>query len=281
VRSHVIPFDFQYLQPTSLEEAIEAFARAEEDGLQPVYWAGGTEILTFGRTMELSCGAVVDLKEIPELRRHELRDGEIHLGAALTLAEVCERDLFPLLTKAAGRVADHTARYKITLGGDIAGRVPYREAALPFLLAESSRARLRSSMGERTVPFAEVFDGALRLERPDEVLVELTLDEDDARCPAFHRKETRLDWVDYPLLTLAGLRRGDEVRFAFSGLTAEPFRSGTMERALAGRGSPMERAERALEEVPGQVMDDIHGTAAYRRFVARTALEDLYSDLGE
>lgn len=44
-------------------------------------------------------------------------------GAGVTLTELEDKNLFPLLSKSASEVADHTARNKITLGGNICGHI--------------------------------------------------------------------------------------------------------------------------------------------------------------
>ena len=41
----MIPFDFGYLRPESLAEAITSYQQLQQEGLQPVYYAGGTEIV--------------------------------------------------------------------------------------------------------------------------------------------------------------------------------------------------------------------------------------------
>jgi len=273
----MLPFDVQYFRPDSLREALSTYEELQADGLSPMYWAGGTEILTLGRTLEHETGAVVDIKSIPELQVHEVADGTIHLGAARTLAEVCDEDLFPLLTSVCGRIADHTGRCKITLGGDIAGSIPYREAALPFLLT-ASRARVADAGGVRETAFGDLFDGTLHLPA-GAILVELNLPAADAQAPRFHHKATRLDWIDYPLVTIAGLRQGGRIRLAFSGLTATPLRPAAAEDALNGHGAPEARAQRALEAIEDPITEDIHGSAAWRRFVTAGLLTDMIADL--
>lgn len=93
------------------------------------------------------------------------------LGSSLTLTTVEEANLFPLLTKTASEVADHTARGKITLGGNICARIFYREAVLPFLLADS-RVLIIGAEGKKIIPINDVFQGQLRLEK-GEFLVQL------------------------------------------------------------------------------------------------------------
>ena len=62
----MIPFDFEYLRPESLEEAWGSYTLMQNHGLNPVYYAGGTEIVTYCRTHNIQPGAIIDLKHVPE-----------------------------------------------------------------------------------------------------------------------------------------------------------------------------------------------------------------------
>ena len=263
----MIPFDFSYHHPDSVAEAVASYRRLERAGLEPVYYGGGTEIITLARQGQLRTGAVIDLKGVPECRALTCRDGSVLLGAGLTLAEVGERGGWAPLAEAVGRIADHTSRCRITLGGNLAGQLPYREAVLPLLLVDTV-AVVAGDGGLRRVRLADVFRGSLRL-APGTFLAQLEVPLDEADGPHFASKRTRLDWVDYPLLTLVGVRAGGRVRMAFSGLCGHPFRDPAMERDLqAGR------IEDAIGHIPGPVVDDLHGSADYRRHVLAGTLHD-------
>jgi aerobic carbon-monoxide dehydrogenase medium subunit len=78
------------------------------------------------------------------------------------------------------------------------------------------------------------------------------------------------------LITVAALKKDNEIRLALSGLCPFPFRSKSIEKALNNRDIPAsERVSRALEELPGPILDDVEGSADYRRFVLRNLLLDV------
>ena len=54
-------------------------------------------------------------------------------------------------------MADHTARGKITLGGNICAQIFYREAVLPFLLADSE-VIIAGPKGMKVAAINQVFD---------------------------------------------------------------------------------------------------------------------------
>ena len=278
----MIATDFAYYRPETADEAITVYREVTDRGGRCLWYGGGTEILSMARLDRVRADAVVDIKAIPECRVLQRRRDRLVIGAAVTLAELGEADAWPLMSRAAGRVADHTVRCKITLGGHIAGQIHYREAALPLMLVEAE-AVIAGPGGWRHVPFDRVFPherGELAL-REGEFLAQVSVAQDDVHLPYYCVKKTRIDWVDYPLVTLAAVRKAGQVRVAVSGMCTFPFRSAEMEAALNHAGLPTAaaRAEAAAAQVPGPVVNDLHGSPEYRSFVLRHALEDALAAL--
>ncbi|HET7558336.1 MAG TPA: FAD binding domain-containing protein, partial [Limnochordia bacterium] len=111
----MIPFEFEYLRPKSVRAAVGAFQQLTAAGKRPIYYAGGTEIVTGARQNKVRMDAVIDLKGIPELVEHG-RDGDrLRFGAATSLSAITEANAWPLLSDCLGRIADHTSRVQITL----------------------------------------------------------------------------------------------------------------------------------------------------------------------
>lgn len=55
----MIPFDFEYRRPASVAEAAAAFRQLEAAGREPLWYGGGTEIITLARLGQLRPGAVI------------------------------------------------------------------------------------------------------------------------------------------------------------------------------------------------------------------------------
>jgi aerobic carbon-monoxide dehydrogenase medium subunit len=274
----VIPFEFDYFKPETLQEAVDLFQYLEQNGKQPMFFSGGTELITLGRIDLAYTEAVIDIKDIAECRVMEASEGRVLLGSVLTLTQIEEANVFPLLTKTSSEVADHTARGKITLGGNICARIFYREAVLPFLLADS-QVLLIGPEGKRVQPITSIFQGQLNLKN-GEVLVQLSTENRFIDAP-FYTIKRRQQWeTGYPLITAAALRTSEEVRVAVSGLCPFPFRSMEVEKALNDRGRSFEdRVERAIELLPKPILEDVEGSAAYRIFVLRNILFDVLAAL--
>jgi CO/xanthine dehydrogenase FAD-binding subunit len=275
----VLPFDFDYYKPASLQEAVELFQRLNQENKQPMFFSGGTELITLGRINLAYTEAVIDIKDIPELQVIQVTDDRLILGSSLTLTMVEEAGVFPLLTKTASEVADHTARGKITLGGNICARIFYREAVLPFLLAES-QVTLAGPGGIRVVPILEVFHEELQLKR-GEFLLQLVTDKEFIGAPFISIKRRQQWETGYPLITIAGVRIKNEIRVAISGLCPFPFRSHEVEALLNNHELPVaERIRRALEIVPQPILNDVEGSKEYRLFVLNHLLLDVMASLG-
>ncbi|KLA35394.1 FAD binding domain-containing protein [Bacillus cereus] len=270
----MIPSDFEYYRPHSITEALQLYSKLYQEGKNPIYYGGGTEIITLGRFGNLYAHSVIDIKEIPECNMLGRHQHHMVLGAALTLTRVSESNVFPLLSKTASRVADHTARNKITLGGNIAGEIHYREAVLPFLLADSTFG-IVGMKGIRYVSIHSLFIERLRLSK-GEFLLHVLTDIEYVGLPFYSVKKRKLEKIDYPVITLAALKKGNKIRMAFSGLCPFPFRSTAMEIAINNNQMSVEdKIENTMLYIPAPVLDDIRGSRDYRLFVFKNILRDM------
>lgn len=270
----MIPFDFNYYCPTTFREAVELYLILDKQQKNPVYYSGGTEIITLGRLNLLQTGAVVDIKYIPESTEMYEQDGRIVLGSGLTLSEVADANIFPLLTKTSSEVADRTARNKITLGGNICGNIYYREAVLPYLLTDS-QAIIAGPNGLKQVPFHQIFKQTLRLEK-GEFLIQLVTPIIDSQLPFISIKRRRQWDTGYPLVTMAAIKKEEEMRVAFSGLSPFPYRAYRIEKELNQEQYPMEtRIENAIQFLEQPILNDEQGSREYRIFVVRNLLQDM------
>lgn len=270
----MLTFDFDYYQPISIAEAVELFQSVARQGKEPIYFSGGTELLTLGRLNLVATDAVIDIKDIPELHTNDRKGGELILGAALSLRTIENLRTFPLLASIAGGIADHTSRGKITLGGNVSGRIFYREAVLPLLLCDSEVV-LTGPNGMRRTPLDALFCEQLHLEKGELVVQFIT--KEPWTTASFFATKRRKQWdTGYPLITIAAVKMNAELRVAISGVCPFPFRSNQVEGALNDRSLPASaRICRALNVVPGPVLDDVEGSADYRMFV----LENLFVDV--
>ncbi len=274
----MIPFNFEYYKPSSLSEADGLFQTLYAQGKQPLYYSGGTEIITLARLDQLRTGAVIDIKGIPECNALHMHPGLLVIGAAVPLTAVSDSGLFPLLGKTCDEIADRTARNKITLGGNICGQFMYREAILPLLLSDSTLV-VFGPTGVRKVPVHQALVEQARL-HCGELIVQARIRPVYTRLPFVSVKKRRIGSVGYPVVTLAALKKDGQIRVALSGVCAFPFRSLPMETVLNETIAPVEsRVQQAIRLLPAPLLDDTEASAEYRAFVLRNTLADAVQAL--
>lgn len=269
----MIPFDFEYYKPYSMLEALDTFHLLNTQGKEPLYYGGGTEIITMARRAHIFTEAVIDIKGIPECNTFNVQNGKLVIGAAITLTQLEESNIFPLLGRAARKVADHTVRNRLTIGGNICGKITFREAVLPFLLSDSTVV-LAGQRGIRKVPINQIFRKTLNLEH-GEFFVQLVSDLDYSQLPFRSIKKTKQEKSAYPLISIDALKMDGQIRLAFSGVCPFPFRSSTIEQILNDKNIPLElRINKALTSLPAPINNNIEASAEYREFVLKNTLTD-------
>jgi CO/xanthine dehydrogenase FAD-binding subunit len=270
----MIPFDFIYCRPTTLQEAPEAWWKLKSEGKTALYYGGGSETITLCRAGAIQPGAVIDVKCIPELTKMAIDRTFLHIGAAYTLNQIKESDHFKLLGLACGRIADHTNQCRITLAGNLCGTIIYRETSLPLLCCDAS-VTLMGPDGERTLPLQNIFGENIKL-FPGELLTTAHIPLWALSAPYAHIKKAANEKIDYPLVSVAALQKDGAIRAAFSGICPFPFRSDPIEKALNDDTlSPAARAEKACGLLPAPPVCDAEASGEYRLFVFRNTICEL------
>ncbi|WPC40361.1 FAD binding domain-containing protein [Clostridium sp. JS66] len=274
----MIPFDFEYYKPESINEAVTLFKELQSRGKEPKYYGGGTEIISMARANNIYAGAVIDIKGIPECNIHTLQNDSLIIGSAVTLTSIAEQDFFPLLSLTVKRIADHTIQDKITLGGNLAGTIIYREAVLPLLLS-SSGAVIAGSCGIRKVPIMNIFEERIQIDNGD-LIVQIEVKRNFLDMPHLHVKRTKSDKIDYPLITLAALNDNGIIKVAFSGLFKYPFRSFALENIINNKALNVnQRINNIISSISSNIYSDLNGSSEYRKFVLQSMLLETIEKL--
>lgn len=272
----MIDFDFTFLQPKTIEEAHKMYRTHSNEGKKAMYFNGGTEFISRSRHGEIDVDCVIDIKDIPDCQVNGIMESNLVIGAGVTLSALTDQDHFPLLSRVIRGIATKTARNKITIGGNLCSHLPYKEAFLPFLLAESTVViATEKGLVKRPVEkLAELNEG--------EFLVQIITDKEMLKMPFTHVKRTRQSQINYPILTMATLEVNCHLRVAMSGLCKEPIRSKEMEAVLNSKdGTTKEIAGKGLKTISESVMDDDLATGEYREFVCKTLLQQVLTERKE
>src|SRR5512145_3342494 len=157
-------------RPRSLKAALAMLAA--EPGLTPI--AGCTDVyvgLHFGTTTDRR---FIDLWPLRELRGIGVSRGVLRVGALTTYTELIASPIvkrrIPMLVAAAREVGGAQIQNRGTLGGNIANASPAGDT-LPVLAAANARVVLRSTRGQRAVPFESFYTGyRTSVRQPDELI---------------------------------------------------------------------------------------------------------------
>ena len=241
--------------------------------------AGGTDLLVeinFGRARPTH---VIVIDRLDELKALD-RNGHIRMGALVTYTRMLADDPgSAALREAARTVGSPQIRNAGTLGGNLGTASPAGDT-LPVLAALDATVVLRSRAGERRVKFADYMTGPKKsVRRPDEIVVAAEWD-DAGPAQTFMKVGTRNAMV----IAVAGLalvvdraRRRVGVGLGSCGPTilrapdAEKFAAGIFDEVgWDRRMRPTEVARTEfgrLAAAAARPIDDVRGTAAYRRHV--------------
>ena len=266
----------ELIAPRTLDEALAVM----RDRPDVVPLAGGTDIyvtLNFGTAPPAS--AYLDLSRLEELRFARAHDGTVVIGAGTTHTEVarspevCAR--LPMLAAAAREIGGIQIQNRGTLGGNVANGSPAGDT-LPVLAAAEAVVVLRSTAGERRVPFVEFYTGYRRsVRRPDELIVAFEIPPVEGR-QWFRKVGTRAAQA-ISKIVMAGVR-GPRARVALGSVAPTVIRLPKTEAALSS-GATVAEAQKVLRtEI--QPIDDIRSTAAYRWQVSQNLLARFWADTG-
>jgi CO/xanthine dehydrogenase FAD-binding subunit len=241
--------------------------------------AGGTDLLVeinFGRKRP---ARVVAIDRLDELKSVD-RDGHVRMGALVTYTGMLQDDAGSVaLREAARTVGSPQIRNAGTLGGNLGTCSPAGDT-LPVLAALDATVVLRSSSGERRVKFSDYMTGPKKSVRRTDELVVAAEWEDAGPAQTFMKVGTRNAMV----IAVAGLalvldraRHRVGIGLGSCGPTilrapeAERFASELFEEAgWEGSARPSEAARGEfgrLVAAAARPIDDVRGTAAYRRHV--------------
>jgi CO/xanthine dehydrogenase FAD-binding subunit len=269
-------------RPKTLRQALVMLA--DEPGLTPI--AGCTDVyvgLHFGTVKEQR---FIDLWRLDELRGIALDAGRLRIGALTTYAQIIASKLvtrrLPMLVAASREVGGAQIQNRGTLGGNIANASPAGDT-LPVLAAAGAAVILRSTRGQRTVPFESFYTGyRASVRQPDELIVAVEFPVIDGR--QWWRKVGTRRAQAISKIMIAGVRPraerdeangGAEVRIAF-GSVGPTVVLATQAAAILQRGGTITDAQAALA---GDIapIDDVRSTRDYRAQVASHLLAQFWS----
>jgi carbon-monoxide dehydrogenase medium subunit len=270
----VIPAAFDYVAPSTVDEAVRALAEAGEDAK---VLGGGQSLLPVLRMRLAAPTVVIDLGKIAELRGVR-EDGDALVIGAMTTHYDVQRDALvqthaALLAAATDTVADPQIRHRGTFGGALAHADPAGDLLAPALALDAEMV-LAGPSGRRTVTaadfFVDLFTTALAA---DEILVEVRVPKYTG-WGAHYEKFNRVAQAWSIVAVAAAVRVVDgtfaEARVGLTNMAATPIRATAVEQALVGQPATADsvRAAAAHAAEGTSPSTDANSDAEFRRHLA-------------
>lgn len=287
----MIPAEFAYSRPTSLDEALGLLSRY---GSEAKVLAGGQSLLPLLKLRLARADRLIDIGRLGELRGvRTLGDGRLAVGALTTYRDLLDSpDVmgYGLMRDAIPGIADVQVRNRGTVGGAVAHADPASD--LPaLLLALGAEVVLRSSSGSRSVPIDRFLLGPFEsAARPDELLTEVILpagrDDAGSAYRSLEQPASGYSLVGVAAIVFASGDRVTGASVALTGVSDIAYRASAVEAALTGATlAGADLAGAAAHATDGRAVNsDIHADSEYRTAMAavytRRALEAAIARLG-
>jgi aerobic carbon-monoxide dehydrogenase medium subunit len=269
----MIPAKFDYVAPTSVEEALSALAQSDDAKVI----AGGQSLLPVLRMRLNAPDLLVDLGGIDTLREIRDESDTIVIGAMVPYYEILAndtvRDSLGLLHKAISEVADPQIRHRGTLGGALVHADPAGDCGAPVLALDAELV-VAGQGGERTVAAADFFEDLFTTAvGEDELLTHIRIPKYDG-WGSHYEKFVRVSH-QWPIVAVGAAVKTDggtisEARIGLVNMGSTALRASATEQALVGAEATADGVRAACDQAAEGTNppSDLNGDADYRRHLA-------------
>ena len=249
-------YDFEFVKPASLAEAVAAMGR---DGAQAL--SGGMTLLPTMKQRLNQPDSLVSLNGLAELKGVSVSGGVLTIGAATTHATVArEASQYPALAALAGQIGDPMVRNRGTIGGSLANNDP--AACYPSAVLASGATVVTN---QREIAADDYFQGLFSTALDEgEIITAVKFPiPDKAAYVKFAQPASRF------ALTGVFVAKGPAgVRVAVTGASEDGvFRWTEAEEALSANFAPS-ALDGLTVEADGMI-GDLHGTPEYRAHLVK------------
>lgn len=277
---------FEYFEALTVEEAVSLVGKYRNKAKA---LAGGTDLVVMMREGTIRPQYVISLGRIAGLDYIHF-DGEkgLNIGALRTIRSIEQspqlQPKYRLICQAASQSGSIAVRNVATIGGNLCSAAP-SAAMAPALIALSATVKLVSAAGERIVPVEDLFTGSgTTVLKSDELMTEVQVPILPPHTAGVYLKYSSgcgegLALVAVAVLITVDPRNGTctDAKVVLGAVAPTPIRTRRAEGVLKGRKIDKElvqKAAQAASDEPGQIMDDILGSAEYRREMVKVFARD-------
>ena len=271
----MIPAEFEYVAPESIEDALAVLAEAGDDAK---VLAGGQSLLPVLRLRLNAPEKVVDLRRIPGLTDISEDGDAIVIGSMATHTAVIRSELVQqhalLLSKTVTEVADPQIRHRGTVGGALVHADPAGDIGAAALALDAEFVIVGAGGATRTVSsadfFVDLFETAVG---EGELLTQVRIPKHTG-WGAHYEKFVRVKH-QWSIVAVAATVRVDggtiaEARIGLTNMGSVPLRATSVEQALVGKPA----TEDAVREAAASAAEgtnppsDLNGDSDYRKHLA-------------
>ena len=268
----MIPAEFDYVAPDSLDAALAALREGGEDAK---LLAGGHSLLPLMKLRLAAPALLVDLRKVPGLAGIRPAGETVRVGAMTRHHAVASEPALGLAAKAAATIADQQVRNRGTIGGTLAHGDPASDLPAVLLALEGS-VIARGEHGEREIAGGDLFQDYLTTALAEgEIITEVRLPAAAGWGVGYAKFNRRVeDWAMVAVCT--AVRKApdgscEDVRIGLTNMAGVPLRATASEQALRGGGFDSSAiaaaAEHAAEGTDPPA--DLNASADYKRHLAR------------
>jgi carbon-monoxide dehydrogenase medium subunit len=272
----MIPGQFDYVRPSSLDEALRILR--EREGEAKVL-SGGFSLLPLMKLRLAQPALLVDLQAVGGLDGIIRTDDDWRIGGRATHRRILEHAGLgaehPVVRDAAGGIGDPQVRNWGTIGGSVAHADPASDWPA-ILIAMNASIVCRSGSGERTIKardfFLDTFTTAIE---PTEVLTEIRIPRRPRGAGGSYNKLERKVGDFATCGSAVFVRLADDGRIAgagigITGVAESPFAATDAEAILVGNAPSEElfRQAGAAAGAQSRPGGDVRGPVEYKRAMA-------------
>jgi len=266
-------------RPTSADDLAGWYAAYPDTTLI----AGATDVGLWVTKQLRDPAPVAFLTGCEDLKRIEISDRRVHLGAMASLSDVMEavRPFHPDMAEMIRRFGSVQVRNAATIGGNIANGSPIGDSP-PALIALGARLHLRKGQERRDLALEDFFlDYGKQDRAPGEFVEAVSFPRQPDRLKCY-KLSKRFDQDISAVCGCFNLTVADgvvaEVRIAFGGMAGTPKRATRVEAALTGQHWTEATVLVAMDAfaLDFSPMSDMRASADYRLTAARNMLRRYF-----
>jgi carbon-monoxide dehydrogenase medium subunit len=273
----MIPAQFDYLAPKTLDEAISLLGKNPDEAK---ILAGGHSLIPAMKLRLAMPQVLIDLGRIKDLSYIRDDGGKISIGAMTTHYQIESsdrlRDICPLLPEAAALIGDVQVRNKGTIGGSLAHSDPAADWPAAVISVGAEIVAVKAG-GERIIKaddfFVEMLTTALQ---PGEILSEIRIKQPEGRFGQAYLKVAQPASgfaVVGVAVTLVRDAAGacQSASIGITGVASKAYRANGVETALVGSGLDAAAIAAAAAHATDGVdaNGDLYASGDYRRHLAQ------------